>query len=106
MAFAMRTAVCQNEPQTAGTESSGYLSASELQRKAEFALDHIQRNDVGDGIVDASSYIEWAAHVEPQRAIPVLESYFTRSHESDLRSEIASVLVSLGDGDPQYWSLI
>jgi len=33
----------------------------ELQRKAEAALERVQRNDVGYGIVDATSYIEMAA---------------------------------------------
>ena len=96
----------QNQPQIAGAESSGLLSAAEVQRKAESALDRIQRSDVGVGIVDATDYIEWAAHAEPARAIPVLEAFFARSQESDLRAEIASVLVSLGDEDQQYWTLI
>lgn len=94
-----------NEPQNAGAES-GRLDTVELQRKAESALARIQRNDVGEGIVDATYYIELAAHVEPRQAIPALEAYFARSHESDFRNEIASVLVSLGDEDPQYWNLV
>lgn len=94
-----------NESQNAGAES-GRLDTVDLQRKAESALARIQRNDVGQGIVDATYYIELAAHVEPRQAIPALEAYFARSHESDLRNEIASVLVSLGDEDPQYWNLV
>lgn len=74
--------------------------------RVESALDRVQRNDVGQGIVDATAYVELAAHVEPNRAIPVLEAYFAHSHEPDLRSEIASVLVSLGDEDSQFWNLI
>jgi hypothetical protein len=95
-----------NEAQVAGTKSSDHLDAVDLQSKSESALDRVQRNDVGRGIVDANSYIELAAHVEPSRAIPVLEAYFAGSHEPDLRSEVASVLVSLGDEDPQFWNLI
>lgn len=102
----LHEAAGQNDPQTAGTESSSSLDPAALQHKAESALDRIQRNDVGQGIVDATYYIELAAHVEPGRAIPVLEAYFVRARESDLRNEIASVLVSLGDKDPQYWNLI
>jgi HEAT repeat protein len=102
----LRAAAGPNEAQIAGTKSSDHLDAVDLQRKAESALDRVQRNDVGQGIVDATYYIELAAHVEPRRAIPVLEAYFARSHEPDLRSEIASVLVSLGDEDPQFWNLI
>jgi hypothetical protein len=105
-ALVLQAAAGQDEPQTAGTESSGPIDPVALQRKAESALDRIKRNDVGQGIVDATYYIEMAAHVERGRAIPALEAYFARSHESDLRSEIASVLVSLGDEDPQYWNLI
>lgn len=56
--------------------------------------------------MDATYYIELAAHVEPRRSIQVLEAYFARSHEPDLRGEIASVLVSLGDKDRQFWNLI
>lgn len=104
-ALVLQAAAGPNEPQTAGTESSGPLDPVALQSKAESALDRIKRNDVGQGIVDATYYIEMAAHVKPRQAIPVLEAYFARSHESDLRSEIASVLVSLGK-DPQYWNLI
>jgi hypothetical protein len=95
-----------NEAQVAGIRSSKHLDAGDLQREAESALGRVQENEVGQGIVDATYYIELAAHVEPRRAIPSLEAYFARSHESDLRSEIASVLVSLGDEDPQFWSLI
>lgn len=94
-----------NQAQNARAES-GHVDTADLQRKAESALARVQRNDVGQGIVDATSYIELAAHVEPRRAIPALEAYFARSHESDLRNEIASVLVSLGDEDPRYWNLI
>ena len=78
----------------------------QLRSNAESALEKIQRNDVGQGIVDATYYIELAAHVEPDRAIPVLEAYFARAHEAELRSEIASVLVSLGDKDPKFFDLI
>jgi len=102
----LQAATGPNEAQVAGTKSSGNLDNVDLQREAESALDRIQQNDVGQGIVDATYYIELAAHVEPGRAIPVLEAYFARSHESDLRNEIASVLVSLGDEDPQFWNLI
>lgn len=94
-----------NEAQNAGAES-GHHDTVDLQRKAESALVRVQQNDVGQGIVDATYYIELAAHVEPRRSIPALEAFFARSHESDLRNEIASVLVSLGDEDPQYWNLI
>jgi HEAT repeat protein len=104
--FVLLATAGPNEAQVAGTKSSDHLDAVDLQRKAESALDRVQQNDLGQGIVDATSYIELAAHVEPSRAIPVLEAYFARSHEADLRSEIASVLVSLGDEDPQYWNLI
>ena len=92
--------------QIVGTQSSDHVDAVDLERKAESALERVQRNDVGVGIVDATEYIEWAAHVEPRRAIPVLGAYFVRSREPDLRNEIASVLVSLGDEDPQFWNLI
>jgi len=104
--FVLYATARSSEAQIAGTEPSNQVDAVDLQRKAESALDRVQRNDVGQGIVDATYYIELAAHVEPRRAIPVLEASFARSHESDLRSEIASVLVSLGDEDPQYWNLI
>lgn len=92
--------------QIAATKSSDRLDAVGLQHEAESALDRVQRNDVGQGIVDATYYVELAAHVEPSRAIPVLEAYFAHSHEPDLRGEIASVLVSLRDEDSQFWNLI
>jgi HEAT repeat protein len=104
--FVLLATAGPSEARVAGTKSSDHLDAVDLQRRSESALDRVQRNDVGQGIVDATSYIELAAHVEPSRAIPVLEAYFARSHEPDLRSEVASVLVSLGDQDPQFWNLI
>jgi HEAT repeat protein len=104
--IALTAAAESTEAQVSGTEYTDHADAVELQRKAESALDRIQQNDVGQGIVDATSYIEWAAHAEPRRVVPVLEAYFGRSHESDLRAELASVLVSLGDEDPRYWNLI
>lgn len=104
--FVLLATIGPIEAQVAGTKSSDHLDAVDLQRKSEAALDRVERNDVGQGIVDATSYIELAAHVEPSRAIPVLEAYFARSKEPELRSEVASVLVSLGDEDPQFWNLI
>jgi hypothetical protein len=106
LVFVLQAAAVPNQAQLSETNSADHPDAVDLQRKAESALDRVQRNDVGTGIGDASSYIEWAAHVEPRRAIPVLEAYFARSKEPDLRSEIASVLVSIGDEDPQFWNLI
>jgi HEAT repeat protein len=104
IALVLRAAAGPCEAQIAATKSSD--DAVDLQRKTESALDRVQRNDVGQGIVDATYYIELAAHVEPRRTIPVLEAYFARSHEMDLRGEIASVLVSLGDKDRRFWDLI
>ena len=101
LAFVLRVAEGQTEIQ-----SSGQLSAVDLESKAESALDHVQRNDMGVGVVDATHYIEWAAHVEPLRAIPVLEAFFSRTQDSDIRNETASVLVSIGDESPQFWNLI
>lgn len=99
-------AAAPNAAQTAGNESSDHFDSVDLQRKAESALDRVQRDDVGTGVVDATYYVELAAHVEPRRAIPVLEAFFARSNDPEIRSETASVLVSLGDEDPQYWNLI
>ncbi len=96
----LRASTRQDVPKT------DVIDSVELQREAEDALDRVQRNDVGQGIVDATSYIELGAHVPRLRAIPVLEAYFARTHESELRNEIASVLVSLGDEDPRFWNLI
>ena len=104
--LALALAAGQSGTQIRKTESSRHLDAAELQREAESALDRVQRNDVGIGITDARYYIELSAHVEPTRAIPVLEAFFNRSHEADIRSETASVLVSLGDKDPRFWNLI
>jgi HEAT repeat protein len=101
--LAARTAAGPNGVQITGNESSDPV---DLQRKAESALDRVQHNDVGQGIVDATYYVEVAAHVDPRRAIPVLEAYFARAPDPDLRSEIASVLVSIGDENPQFWNLI
>jgi HEAT repeat protein len=104
--FVLSVAARPNQAQTTGTTSSNRADAVDLQPEAESALDRIQQNDVGQGIVDATHYIEWAAHVEPGRSIPVLEAYFARSHDPELRNEIATVLVSLGDKDLQFWNLI
>lgn len=91
---------------SAAQTPSDHPDGVQLRRNAESALEKIQRNDVGQGIVDATYYIEIAAHVEPDRAIPILEAYFARAREAELRSEIASVLVSLGDKDPKFFDLI
>src|SRR5579862_8828762 len=102
----LRVAAAPTEGQIAGTQPSEHLDAVDLERKAESALDRVQRNDIGVGIVDATGYIELAAHVDAVRTIPVLEAFFSRTQEQDIRNETASVLVSLGDQNPQFWNLI
>ena len=82
------------------------FESQDLPHQAEIALDRIQHNDVGTGIVDATQYIELSAHADSKRVIPVLEAYFAKADEQDLRNEIASVLVSIGDPDPRFWGLI
>jgi hypothetical protein len=73
----------------------------------------VDRDDVGAGPVDAMSYAVQAAKAGPERAIPVLERFYSR-HQNDpakdglepLRDDIASLLVQLGDNNPIYWNLL
>ncbi len=102
----VQAAAAQAVPGSDPAAASNSFEALDLPHKAEVALDRIQRNDVGAGIVDATYYIETGAHADPKRVIPVLEAYFDRSHEQDLQNELASVLVSIGDTDPRFWNLI
>lgn len=105
-AYGGNRASCQGDPSARPAAASQSFESLDPSAKAEVALDRVRRGDVGTGIVDATSYIEWAAHVDPGRVVPVLEAYFARTGEADFRSEIASVLVSLGDTDPRFWNLI
>jgi hypothetical protein len=83
--------------------------------KPEEALRSLDRDDVGQGPVDALSFAEVAAQAPPEQAIPVIERFYEK-HKNDppddqlgvphLRDNLASLLVQLGDPNPVYWNVL
>jgi hypothetical protein len=66
------------------------------------ALEQIQHDDLGTGVVDADSIIDDAARAG-NASTPVLKAFFARSTNLDAKGQAASDLVLLGDKDPIYW---
>jgi hypothetical protein len=47
--------------------------------------------------VDALFYVDQIAHARAVQAIPVLEQYYERTSDPDIKSGIASALTRMGD---------
>jgi hypothetical protein len=74
--------------------------------RASDAIDHVNRNDLGQGVVDASSYVDQILVAHAVQGIPALEAYFARAKDDETEAMIASALVRLGDKDDAYWDFL
>src|ERR1035441_7667954 len=74
--------------------------------RASDAIDHVNRNDLGQGVVDASSYVDQILVAHAVQGIPALEAYFARAKDDETKAMIASALVRLGDKDDAYWDFL
>jgi HEAT repeat protein len=81
--------------QSVASESPGVEVADAIRR--------VQENDLGTGYVDAMSYVNIIADAQAMEALPVLERFYARTTDPELRPWIASALVRMGDEDDQYW---
>jgi len=92
-----------------------FLTSTAPSGDPEEALRSLDRDEVGQGPVDALSFAEVAAQAPPEKAIPAIERFYEK-HKDDpdtsqegvppLRDELASLLVQLGDPNPLYWNLL
>jgi len=74
--------------------------------RAADAIDRINRNDLGQGVVDASGYVDQILIAHAVQGIPALEAYFARAQDDETKAMIASALVRLGDKDDAYWDFV
>jgi hypothetical protein len=63
----------------------------------------VQENDLGTGPVDALSFVDVIADARAVQALPVLEQYFTRTSDQDIKAGVASARVGMGDQNDAYW---
>lgn len=75
-----------------------YLAADAIQR--------VRNNDLGQGSVDALSYINWIANAKGPEGMSVLEEYYSRTTDPDIKAGVASVLVRMGDKREAYWNYL
>jgi len=75
-----------------------YLAADAIQR--------IRNNDLGEGPVDAMAYINWIAYAKAPEAISVLEDYYSRTTDTDMKAGVASLLVRMADKKEAYWNYL
>ncbi len=73
-----------------------YLAADAIQR--------VRSNDLGEGPVDAMSYIDWIANAKGAEGMSVLEEYYSRMTDPEIKAGVASVLVRMGDKNETYWN--
>jgi HEAT repeat protein len=81
--------------QTAAPQSRGGEVADAIKR--------VQENDLGTGPVDALSFVDVIADARAVQALPVLEQYFARTSDPDIKAGVASALVRMGDKNDAYW---
>jgi hypothetical protein len=84
--------------QTAASESQGPKVADAIRR--------VQENDLGTGPVDAMSFVNIIADAQAVQALPVLEQYYARTSDSQIKEGVASALVRMGDKNDAYWAYL
>lgn len=70
------------------------------------AVRRVQQNDLGTGPVDALFYVTLIADARATQALPVLEQYYPRTSDPEIRAGVASALVRMGDKNGDYWSYL
>jgi len=78
---------------------------SKAQRLAD-AIRRVQENDLGTGYVDALSNVYIIADAQAVEAIPILEKYYGRTSDPEIKAGVASALVRMGDRDDAYWDYL
>ncbi len=74
--------------------------------KVADAIKRIETNDLGVGPVDALSFVDLIAAARAVQALPVLERYFSRTLDTEIKAGTASALVRMGDKNEIYWSYL
>jgi HEAT repeat protein len=67
------------------------------------AIKRVQENDLGTSPVDALSFVDVIADARTVQALPVLEQYFARTSDPDIKAGVASALVRIGDKNDVDW---
>ncbi len=70
------------------------------------AIKRVENNDLGVGPVDALSFVDRIAAARAVQALPVLEQYFSRTSDTEIKAGIASALVRMGDKNEIYWAYL
>jgi len=74
--------------------------------RAAAAIARVQHDDLGVGPVDALSFVNVIADARAVQGIPVLEQYYGRTQDPEIKAGVASALVRLGDKDDSYWAYL
>lgn len=74
--------------------------------RAAAAIARVQHDDLGNGPVDALSFVNVIADARAVQGVPVLEQFFGRTHDPEIKAGVASALVRLGDKDDSYWAYL
>ena len=56
--------------------------------------------------MDAMSYINWIANAKGAEGMSVLEEYYSRTTDPEIKAGVASVLVRMGDKNEAYWDYL
>jgi HEAT repeat protein len=70
------------------------------------AIRHIQSDDLGTQPKDRLTYVNIIAHAKAVEAIPLLEDFYTRATDPEIRLGVASALVRMGDAKDIYWNYL
>lgn len=68
------------------------------------AIERVHGNDLGEGSVDAMSYINWIAYDKGKEGMSALEEYYSRTTDPHIKAGVASLLVRMGNKNTLYWS--
>ncbi len=70
------------------------------------AMERIRSNDVGQGSVDAMSFVDLIPNSRAAEGIALLEEYYARTTDPEIKEGVASALVRLVDKNEAYWKFL
>jgi hypothetical protein len=70
------------------------------------AIRHIQNDDPDPAPENRLKYVNIIEHERAVEAIPVLEGYYNRTTDADIKAGVASALVRMGDKKKTYWTYL
>ena len=70
------------------------------------AIMHIQNDEPDPAPENRLKYVNIIEHERAVEAIPVLEGYYNRTTDADIKAGVASALVRMGDKKKTYWTYL